>query len=56
MALFDLGDVGKVMDVIECQKVDKAELKRLIAIYKIAKPERASHILIDIHKIIDKYM
>jgi flagellar motility protein MotE (MotC chaperone) len=37
-------------------KKDNARVKRLIARYKTAKPDKASKILVSIHKIIDKHM
>lgn len=37
-------------------KKDNARVKRLIAKYKTAKPEKASKILVSIHYLIDKHM
>ena len=42
--------------LLEQTKKDNAKLKRLISAYKTAKPERASKILVSIHKIIDQHM
>lgn len=43
-------------EYLERIKKDNAELKRLIAVYKTANPDKASKILVDIHKLIDKHM
>jgi len=41
---------------LERAKKDKARLKQLISKYKTARPDKASKLLVSIHKIIDKYM
>jgi len=40
--------------LLEKHKKSRARLKQLIARYRTAKPDEASKILVDIHKLIDK--